>query len=130
MTGLPHGDPSPRRRRVEVRGVVQGVGFRPHVHALATGLGLSGSVWNDAGGVVAEVQGAPAAVDAFVSRVGTEAPPLALVTEVAARPIPAAADDGFTIRPSERTAGRTFVSPDVTLCADCLAELADPADRR
>ncbi|MEP9385468.1 carbamoyltransferase HypF [Nocardioides sp. KR10-350] len=134
MTGVPApslGQPGARtRRRVAVHGVVQGVGFRPHVHALATGLGLAGAVWNDADGVVAEVEGAAGAVEAFTERVAAEAPPLALVVAVVATELPVTEDEGFEIRPSERTPGRTFVSPDVTVCDDCLADLADPGNRR
>ena len=131
MTGSLLRQQSPRRLRVTVHGVVQGVGFRPHVHALATVLGLTGAVWNDAAGVVSEVQGTPDAIAAFVDRVGSQAPPLALVTEVSSRLITPIADEaGFSIRPSERTAGRTFVSADVAICEDCLAELTDIADRR
>jgi len=62
------------RRRVRVRGVVQGVGFRPYVHGLATQLRLSGSVLNDGARVFADVQGFPTAVEAFCARVSTEAP--------------------------------------------------------
>ena len=67
------------RRRVAIRGVVQGVGFRPHVYSLATTLDLAGAIWNDANGVVAEVEGDPAALDTFCRRVVADAPPLALV---------------------------------------------------
>jgi len=67
------------RRRVEVHGVVQGVGFRPFVYALAAELGLSGWVRNGASGVVAEVEGLADGVDTFVIRVSSDAPPLAVV---------------------------------------------------
>ncbi|MFE3581580.1 carbamoyltransferase HypF [Streptomyces vinaceus] len=119
------------RRRVTVRGVVQGVGFRPYVYARATGLGLAGHVTNTPEGVVAEVEGAPAAVSAFCERLAADAPPLAVVDAVDHHEVPASGGAGFTIVAS-RSGGpaRTLVSPDVATCADCLAELADPADRR
>lgn len=122
---------SPERRRVIVRGVVQGVGFRPYVYARATGLGLAGHVTNTPEGVVAEVEGAPAAVSEFCEGLAADAPPLAVVDAVDHRPVPPVGGAGFTIVAS-RTGGpgRTLVSPDVATCADCLAELADPADRR
>jgi hydrogenase maturation protein HypF len=119
------------RRRVEVQGVVQGVGFRPFVYRLATDLGLDGFVGNDAAGVFVEVEGPPEVLDAFVTRVVAEAPPLARVDAVAARDVTPLDEPGFRIVESGTdTAGRTLVPPDVATCDDCLAELADPADRR
>ena len=118
------------RRRVVVRGVVQGVGFRPHVYALARSLDLAGAVWNTSQGVVVEVEGAAKDVESFARRIRDDAPPLAIVSSVECEEISIVGGTGFTIRESERAAGRTFVSPDVTICDDCLAELRDPADRR
>ncbi|MFD9103422.1 carbamoyltransferase HypF [Streptomyces virginiae] len=120
-----------QRRRVTVRGVVQGVGFRPYLYTRATGLGLAGHVTNTPEGVVAEVEGAPAAVSRFCEHLAAEAPPLAVVDAVDHHEVPVAGGAGFTIVAS-RGGGpaRTLVSPDVATCADCLAELADPADRR
>ncbi|MFE7583881.1 carbamoyltransferase HypF [Streptomyces gardneri] len=122
---------APRRSRVVVRGVVQGVGFRPFVHALATGLRLSGHVTNTADGVVAEIEGDPADVASFCARLTSDAPPLARVESVEAAGMTASGGSGFTIVPSRRgDAVRTLVPPDTATCDDCLAELADPADRR
>jgi hydrogenase maturation protein HypF len=118
------------RRVVRVHGVVQGVGFRPFVYALARKLGLSGAVANTTEGVVIEVEGSPIALDDFQRRLLTDAPPLACIESVA---IAAAATQGgtdFVIGESHAGSGRTLVSPDVATCADCLAELADQADRR
>ncbi|MER5971972.1 carbamoyltransferase HypF [Streptomyces sp. NPDC002055] len=118
------------RRRVAVRGVVQGVGFRPFVYALAGELGLSGYVTNTPEGVLTEVEGFPADVAAFCTRVATQAPPLAVVESVTHEVMPGRGGTGFAIHTSEDGAGRTLVSPDVATCADCLRELMDPADRR
>ncbi|MBW5484153.1 carbamoyltransferase HypF [Streptomyces bambusae] len=120
-----------QRRRITVRGVVQGVGFRPYVYTRATALGLAGHVTNTSEGVVAEVEGPAAAVREFCERLAADAPPLAYVEAVHHRELPAAGTTGFAIVPSraEGTA-RTLVSPDTATCADCLAELRDPADRR
>jgi hydrogenase maturation protein HypF len=119
------------RRRVTVRGVVQGVGFRPFVYTLATALGLCGHVTNTPEGVVAEVEGAPEAVARFCDRIGAEAPPLARVDSVDHQEVPATGDIAFTILAS-RTDGPagTLIPPDTATCAACLHELADPADRR
>ncbi|MEU8748859.1 carbamoyltransferase HypF [Streptomyces chartreusis] len=121
----------PHRRRVLVRGVVQGVGFRPYVYGLATELALVGHVTNTPEGVVAEVEGSGAAVARFCDRLAVQAPPLARVESVDHQELPAAGGEAFIILAS-RSGGpvRTLVSPDTATCADCLAELADPADRR
>ncbi|MDX3850105.1 carbamoyltransferase HypF [Streptomyces sp. AK02-01A] len=118
------------RRRVQVRGVVQGVGFRPFVYALASELGLAGWVSNNADGVETEVEGPGRQVAAFCARVATDAPPLAVVESVRHRGVPATGGSGFTIRASAGGAGRTLVAPDTATCDACLSELADPADRR
>ncbi|MFG2872694.1 carbamoyltransferase HypF [Streptomyces sp. NPDC048338] len=120
-----------QRRRVVVRGVVQGVGFRPYVYTRATGLGLAGHVTNTPDGVVAEVEGSAAAVLLFCERLAAEAPPLAVVDTVDHREVPVEGDAGFRIVASRTDGGgRTLVAPDTATCADCLRELADPADRR
>ncbi len=119
------------RRRFNVHGLVQGVGFRPFVYVTAADLGLSGSVVNDSGGVVAEVEGTPAAVDAFAERLRSDAPPLAVVESIVVEEITPTGGTDFVIETSQRDAGRrTLASPDVATCDDCLRELADPTDRR
>ncbi|MFF1307968.1 carbamoyltransferase HypF [Streptomyces sp. NPDC058307] len=122
---------TPRRRRVTVRGVVQGVGFRPYLYGLATELALAGHVTNTPEGVVAEVEGNASAVARFCDLIAAQAPPLARVESVDHREMPPVGGTAFTILTS-RTGGpaRTLVSPDSATCADCLAELAAPADRR
>lgn len=118
------------RRGISVRGIVQGVGFRPFVYALARRHGLAGTVRNDAGGVQIEAEGAPEALQRFLRAIQEEAPLLAVVEHVGWRPLPARAETGFRIEESRDGAARTLVSPDVATCEDCLAELFDPADRR
>jgi hydrogenase maturation protein HypF len=94
------------RRRVRIRGVVQGVGFRPFVHRLALELGLAGWVLNDGAGVVADVQGPADAVEAFCRRVGSEAPAVALVEQVSWAPLAPRQVDGFAIAGSDEDASR------------------------
>jgi hydrogenase maturation protein HypF len=129
------------RRAVRVEGVVQGVGFRPFVYTLATGLGLTGLVGNDLDGVFAEVEGPAAAVSEFLLRLERDAPPLARIERVTTRAVPPERSASFAIAASEPAAGagaagagsrlrRTLVSADTATCADCLRELRDPADRR
>jgi hydrogenase maturation protein HypF len=120
-----------QRRRIEVRGVVQGVGFRPFVWRLAMRLALDGFVCNTSGGVVIEAQGEPAALDALATALGDQAPPLARVTAVGVTRIPTRADHGFRIKASLAIEGEHQpVSPDAATCADCLRELFDQDDRR
>ncbi|MEV7602134.1 carbamoyltransferase HypF [Kitasatospora sp. NPDC089797] len=119
------------RRRVAVRGLVQGVGFRPFVFALARELGLDGTVTNTGEGVLAEVEGDRAALEAFCHRVAADAPPLARVASVEHAPLAVTGATGFAITASRTDGPRaTLIPPDVATCADCLAELTDPADRR
>lgn len=118
------------RLRLEVSGLVQGVGFRPFVHALAHELGLSGVVTNTPDGVVVEVEGALTAAADFHRRIATEAPRLAVVDDVRAVRIAPRGGTEFTIHPSRSGPGRTFVSPDVATCEECLADLQNPANRR
>ncbi|MFJ6215409.1 carbamoyltransferase HypF [Streptomyces sp. NPDC092296] len=120
----------PVRRRVTVRGVVQGVGFRPFVHALAAELGLAGQVANGPTGVVTEVEGPLPAVEDFCRRLATQAPPLAEITSVSHEPQPVRGATGFAILASQPGEGRTLVPPDIATCDACLAELAAPGDRR
>ncbi|MEU0932466.1 carbamoyltransferase HypF [Embleya sp. NPDC005971] len=120
-----------RRLRIAVRGVVQGVGFRPFVFTLADRLGLAGHVVNTGAGVVVEVEGPSAAVAEFRRRVGTDAPPLATVESVRDEELPVDGVAGFTILASPAGgSGRTLIPPDVGTCANCLAELVDPGNRR
>ncbi|WP_300006858.1 carbamoyltransferase HypF [Pseudonocardia sp.] len=122
---------TPVRRRVVVTGVVQGVGFRPFVHRLATEFDLAGHVGNDASAVFVEVQGPPVAVVEFVRRMQADAPPLARIASVEVQDLPAVAQAGFAIVASAPAVGaRTAIPPDVAVCDDCVAELFDPADRR
>jgi len=119
------------RAQIAVSGIVQGVGFRPYVYALATGLGLKGYVTNTASGVLIDVEGS--AVPAFIRRLPAEAPPLSRITDLAVIPLPLQGTTEFTIKASQGHGGErafTHVSPDVSVCADCLRELADPEDRR
>ncbi|BBG00380.1 hydrogenase maturation carbamoyltransferase HypF [Pseudonocardia autotrophica] len=120
------------RRRFTVTGVVQGVGFRPFVHRTARELGLGGFVGNDSAAVFAEVQGSAVAVGDFTRRLRTDAPPLAVVSDLSWVDIePGADDEGFRIVASGASDGSaTAIPPDVAVCADCLSELFDTTDRR
>jgi hydrogenase maturation protein HypF len=118
------------RLRIRVRGVVQGVGFRPFVYGLATRHGLAGFVLNDGEGVVVEAEGEGAALESFTESLSSDAPPLARVEAVRVEPIAPVGGSAFEIRASA-AGGRTALIPaDVATCDDCLRELFDPDDRR
>jgi hydrogenase maturation protein HypF len=118
-------------RRVRIAGIVQGVGFRPFVHRIACDEGVTGSVRNDAGGVVVDAWGGPAALARLRSRIEREAPRAARIREISEAPLAGAAPSGFSIVASASDAERRVsIPPDVAPCDACLAELADPSDRR
>ncbi|GAB4506453.1 MAG: carbamoyltransferase HypF [Anaerolineales bacterium] len=116
--------------RFKVTGVVQGVGFRPFVYGLATGLGLRGWVINTSSGVVIEVEGPPDALDAFARDLVAKAPPVARIETVQREEIPPNGWERFEIRESRTEAGYVLISPDIATCPECLRELFDPNDRR
>ncbi len=118
-------------RRIQIRGTVQGVGFRPWVYRLASEEGIGGRVRNGTGGVTIEAFGPPPALDAFVARLGSSAPPAAAVRELSFEEIPAEPSDGFSIVESDRAGERSIsIPPDLATCPECLAEVFDPSDRR
>ncbi len=119
-----------KRIRCDIRGIVQGVGFRPFVYRLARQYGLVGWVCNSSGGVIIEAEGTHEDLNAFVTAIRAEAPPLAIITTLEREEIPVNGDDEFIIRESKEGGGAPEISPDWDVCSDCLRELFDPADRR
>ena len=120
-----------RREALLVCGVVQGVGFRPFVYRLALEEGLTGFIGNDTDGVTIEVEGPQPRLESFLTRLQSEAPPLARIDSVAVSELPVAGDAGFHIV-SSQVLGRvsTGIPADAATCPDCLRELLNPADRR
>ena len=120
-----------QRRRVQVAGVVQGVGFRPFVYGLAHRHGLAGFVRNDAQGVVVEVEGEPKKLDLFAAELVAQTPPLARITALETSKIEPRGEREFVIETSAVDGERTALVPaDIATCDDCLRELFDPGDRR
>ena len=119
-------------RRIDIRGTVQGVGFRPWVYRLACDTGITGRVRNNSMGVSIDAFGVPEALEAFLRGLSTAAPAAAHVDQVAWHSIPSEALDGFGIAASETgAAGRVIsIPPDLATCPECLAEIFDPANRR
>jgi hydrogenase maturation protein HypF len=116
---------------IRVRGVVQGVGFRPYVYSLARANTLAGWVLNGDAGVEIYLEGPEKRLRAFVQDLETQAPPAASIAEIEVYPADPVGLNDFTIRESQRRERPTArISPDLAVCDACLKELFDPADRR
>jgi hydrogenase maturation protein HypF len=119
------------RKHFDLRGQVQGVGFRPYVYRLATEHALCGYVANNNNGAVIEVEGAASRIAAFERDLIARLPPLAHVSKLTQHALPPLGDAVFRIRASEADPSqRPEVTPDAATCADCRRELFDPSDRR
>ena len=127
----PSDDASSTRKQIHIRGIVQGVGFRPFVYNLATRLGLNGCVLNSSAGVTIEVEGHAGNLENFVRCLKADAPPLAQIEELTIRDMPPAGDSGFVIRQSQDEPGHLVpVSPDVATCDDCMRDFRTPRNPR
>ncbi|NOT53492.1 MAG: carbamoyltransferase HypF [Deltaproteobacteria bacterium] len=118
------------RWRVILRGVVQGIGFRPFVYHLAHECELAGSVRNTAAGVEIDIEGPRAALVDFVRRVHTDAPALARITAATWTEIPALHLPGFHVLPSQPGEDHTLIPPDLATCSACIQEISDLQQRR
>jgi hydrogenase maturation protein HypF len=127
------GPANPRnvRKRLQVRGIVQGVGFRPFVYKLAQSLGLSGYVFNSSAGVTIEIEGSGSGVEDFLQTLQEDPPQLAEIAEVAVSGIAVEGGAGFSILNSREEAGEyALVSPDAGTCEACWRDFGDPSNRR
>ncbi len=118
-------------RRIEIQGIVQGVGFRPFVFNLAQRLGITGEVANTGSGVIIYAQGDDDQLTQFMHSLNNDAPPLAHIININTVEAPFRPLTDFTIVASENSHERSaLISPDVAVCSDCLNEMNDSADRR
>ncbi|MEE4312513.1 MAG: carbamoyltransferase HypF [candidate division KSB1 bacterium] len=119
------------RSKATVKGIVQGIGFRPFIYNLAAECGLNGYVLNNGQGVVLEVEGNRPAIDRFFSAIENHPPPLAHITSIERESLPPVHDSEFIIKKSSANEiKKTLISPDICVCADCLQEMFDTNDRR
>ena len=118
------------RAQVVVRGVVQGVGFRPFVYRLAQEHQLNGWVLNSTQGVVIEVEGPRQRIDGFITALRADPPPQAVIERVEANLLPPVGYSSFIVEASREGNEFVLISPDICICADCLDELWNPQDRR
>ncbi len=120
-----------RRQRILINGIVQGVGFRPWVYRLAHQYALAGFISNDSSGVKIEVEGAPDRIEQFRTSLQAEPPPLAKIDSCHWEELTPQGQSEFRIQLSEsHRSAATLISPDISVCNDCLHEMYDPSDRR
>ncbi|MGZ8711255.1 MAG: carbamoyltransferase HypF, partial [Thermoanaerobaculia bacterium] len=118
-------------RHIEIRGVVQGVGFRPFVYQTAGRFGITGRVRNDSTGVMIDAFGDDRSLGVFLGELQASAPPAAIINSIEWSPIPPEEAEAFVIIASETTDERRIsIPPDLGICPDCLREIFDPTDRR
>jgi hydrogenase maturation protein HypF len=119
------------RKHIQVRGIVQGVGFRPFVYKLAKSLGLTGYVFNSSAGVTIEIEGGGSDLDEFLRTLKNDPPQLAEIAQITVSDIDAQGSTGFSILSSREEAGEfALISPDAGTCDACWRDFGDPANRR
>ncbi|MBU1241155.1 acylphosphatase, partial [Myxococcota bacterium] len=121
-----------QRNRINITGIVQGVGFRPTVYSYAINNELAGTVCNDVTGVTIEVEGSREQVSAFIEQLRSAPPPLAHIESFVVTPLAPLGETRFIIVKSDDTgkSKEAAISPDMATCPDCLADIADPHNRR
>jgi hydrogenase maturation protein HypF len=119
------------RKRISIRGVVQGVGFRPFVYNLARSLQLTGFILNSSSGVTVEIEGPGHAIEQFLDTLRSSPPPLAQIMEISLEQVYLQHASEFSIQPSREQENEfAFISPDVATCDDCWRDFGEPANRR
>lgn len=113
---------------ISIKGVVQGVGFRPFVYNLAKSLNLKGTVTNTSDGVAIDIEGED--ITSFIGRIPKEAPPLSEINKIDISPMPFCGYEDFKIVKSRDSGGFTLISSDISVCSDCLKEMLDKDNRR
>ncbi|BCB96684.1 carbamoyltransferase [Dissulfurispira thermophila] len=113
---------------ISIKGIVQGVGFRPFIYNLAKSLNLKGYVKNTSDGVIIDVEGE--SLNEFIIFIRDKCPPIGKIESIETEKLPFNGYDDFIIVESIDTGRFTLISPDVSICNDCLKELLDPSDRR
>ena len=120
-----------QRIGISLTGLIQGVGFRPHIYTLARGLGLTGWVSNSPEGVEIELEGNPDGIHSFLKLLKTKLPAHASIASQSISPLPIQGSSEFTIRQSKSEGERVpLILPDIAVCAECLDEMSDPNNRR
>jgi hydrogenase maturation protein HypF len=126
-----HSEATVLRKQIRIRGIVQGVGFRPFIYQIARKLGLRGYVLNSSSGITIEVEGLHMSVEEFIRHIRSSPPPLAQIQELIATDLDPLSEEDFVIRESVAEPGKfVLVSPDMGTCDDCWNDFGDPNNRR
>jgi len=126
MTGV-----EKKAKKLVIRGIVQGVGFRPFIYQLASRYDLACEVANTSSGVIIHIEGPGQTLESFCTAIEEKQPPLAQITDITSEAADFRGDNAFVITVSRKQSSRSaLISPDVSICEDCRKELFDPADRR
>ena len=116
---------------IRVKGIVQGVGFRPFIYRLALETGVKGFVLNDTEGVIIDVEAEEKVLKEFLEKIKKDFPPLAIIQDVSVKKADPCGYKDFVIKKSQKTSKKdTFIPPDTAVCKECLKEFFDPKDRR
>lgn len=119
------------RKRLEIKGIVQGVGFRPFIYRLAKNYNLKGFVFNNTKGVIVDLEGSRSSIENVIREIKEQSPPLARIKGIESKKLPVKGYKNFVIKYSRKEDEKiTLVSPDIAICEDCKKELLDPSDRR
>jgi len=119
------------RKRLEIKGIVQGVGFRPFIYRLAKNHKLKGFVFNNTKGVIVDLEGSHSSIESVLRKIKEQSPPLAQIKEIESKNLPVKGYKDFVIKYSRKEEEKnTLVSPDIATCDSCFQELLDPSDRR
>ena len=116
------------RAKIFIEGIVQGVGFRPFIYKLANEFGYKGYVLNNGEGVEIDIEGED--IDSFIGAIKNNLPPLAKIDKISIKHLPPKHYKNFEIKHSKSTSKTTFISPDISICEDCLKEMFDKENRR
>ena len=116
--------------KIQVQGIVQGVGFRPFVHRLALQNNLKGYAYNDAQGIIIHIQGNSKDTDTFLEQLKSQAPVLSKIENIEIEEYPMESFNDFQIKESQNGIHQTLISPDIAPCEDCIHEMLDPNNRR
>ncbi len=121
----------PERVAIRIKGIVQGVGFRPFIFTLAHDHGLTGWVTNDSNGVLIEVEGSLKNIKSFQCDIPVKVPPLARIDSIESWSVKLLGAPEFVILSTDRGERvQTLISPDMSICQDCLQEMMNPKNRR
>ncbi len=119
------------RKRLEIKGIVQGVGFRPFIYRLAKNHKLKGFVFNNTKGVIVDLEGSHSNIETVLRKIKDQSPPLAQIKGIESKKLPIKGYKDFVIKYSRKEEEKiTLVSPDIATCDSCSRELLDPSDRR